>query len=346
MRRISAQLVLIASLLAPFACAQSVVRVGVLGLFHPRELELDPSGSQPLWIDGTCESFLLNGEPGHRRLLLHASGDRVQIRGISASRIQVAARDGRPLGFQLSVPGKLHRIYEGTLTITAMRNELIAVVTMDRENAVATIVASEMPPNAPVEALKAQAVVSRSFLNAGPRHHGFDFCDTTHCQFLRSPEEANARVQAAVQSTRGMVLSWHDHPIAALYSSRCGGQTRTLQDAGMEPGNGYPYYEVPCPWCRRHPFHWQSRVPAGAEMPNPGNESSRIAHARLWGWSALPGARYTVESDSDGVLLRGKDMGNGLGLCQFGAIGMAATGADYRAILAHYYPNSEFTQLP
>src|SRR5208283_1270192 len=65
---------------------------------------------------------------------------------------------------------------------------LTAVVTMDLEPAVASVVAAEGTVDAPSEALKALAVAARSYFVAGKgRHRDFDFCDTTHCQFLREP---------------------------------------------------------------------------------------------------------------------------------------------------------------
>lgn len=332
-------------LLALPAAAQSDIRFGVLGLFHPRELEIAPASSQPLRISGARQALIINGEPGHRRLLLRASGDRILISGFSATQVQASARNGSPVRFQLTIPGKLHRVYEGALIVTASRDQLTSIVSMDREAAVATIVASEMKVDAPIEALKAQAVVTRSFVAAGPRHRAFDFCDTTHCQYLRSPDDVSSRVRAAVEATRGVVLTWRNHVIPALYASRCGGQTRTLREAGMDPGDGYPYYSVPCRWCREHPVRWQTRIPSGTPAPDPASEPSRIAHARLWGWSALPGDRFSIEHDRDGILIDGRNIGHALGLCQFGAIGMASSGADYRSILSHFYPNTELTQV-
>jgi stage II sporulation protein D len=123
----------------------------------------------------------------------------------------------------------------------------LAIVTMDRETAVASIVAAESPPGAPIEARKAQAVVARSFLIAARgRHDGFDFCDTTHCQFLREPASPTSPARRAQEATASLVLTYQGRPIAALYSANCGGRTRTLADAGwqVEP---YPYFAVDCP---------------------------------------------------------------------------------------------------
>ena len=303
MKHAARRLSILLLLLAIQASAQSLVRFGVLGLFHPGELELSPAGSQTLLIAGMPQPLILNGEPEQHSLLLRASGDHITVSGIRTGQIEASARDGLPAHFQLKVPGKLQRVYEGTLRVTASNGVLVAVVSMERETAVATIVASEMPLNAPLEALKAQAVVTRSFLSAGSRHEAFDFCDTTHCQYLRSPDEISSRVRSAAKDTRGLVLIWHSGVVAAFYSSRCGGHTQSLQDAGIKSGNGYPYYGVACAWCRAHPLRGRA---------------------------------------SDNAI---RSSGHRLGLCQYGAIGMAAAGADFRSILAHYYPNTDFIRL-
>jgi peptidoglycan hydrolase-like amidase len=124
---------------------------------------------------------------------------------------------------------------------------LQAIVRMELENAVASIVAAESPPAAPLEERKAQAVLTRSFLIAGHRRHeGFDFCDTTHCQFLREAPPAGSLSARAAGDTRELVLAYQGRVIAALYSANCGGKTRTPADAGWneEP---YPYFAVDCP---------------------------------------------------------------------------------------------------
>ncbi|HEY2857221.1 MAG TPA: SpoIID/LytB domain-containing protein [Terracidiphilus sp.] len=323
--------------------AQSEVQFGVLGLFHPGTLVLQASSGPAISLAGNSDEVILSNR-GRRRETLRADGDRVIVEHTSASAWQAAERDGSPAHFQLSVPGKIVRTYEGKLTVTAHHGELIAVVTMDMETAIASIVAAEMPARAPLEALKAQAVVTRSFLSAGKRHSEFDFCDTTHCQFLRSPDDASRRVFEAVNATRGLVLAYQHKPLAAMYASRCGGQTRTLRDLGMNGADGYPYYSVRCKWCREHPVHWQSRVETTEDAPRSGNEAIRIERARQWGWSAIPGSTFTAEKEEQGLRITGHSIGHGVGLCQFGAIGMASGGADLRAILAHYYPNTELIQ--
>jgi len=44
--------------------------------------------------------------------------------------------------------------------------------------------------------------------------------------------------------------------------------------------------------------------------------------------------------------LEGHSVGHSVGMCQYGAIGMAASGASFRQILSHYYPNTSLISLP
>jgi len=252
--------------------------------------------------------------------------------------------------FRLTVPGRFHRVYRGRLTIQARKGELLAVVMMDCETAVASIVAAEMVESAPIEALKAQAVATRSFLSAGAKHLDFDFCDTTHCQFLKSPPPVTSRVSRAVQATRGLVIAYQGKLLAAMYSSRCGGHTRSLRDVGLEADKAsvesYPYYAVPCAWCWKHPFTWRSSMDESAHAPQSGDERKRIAAARQLGWSAIPSSDFTATQDGSGWQLEGHSVGHGIGMCQHGAAGMANSGAGFREILDHYYPNTTLVLEP
>ena len=337
----------------PLAAQARDPSFSVLALFHPHQLELQPASGSVLSISsGEVDTphVILNGEAAPRRLIFRAEAGKVVADDRSATRWTVTARDGSIVPFELAVPGKLRRVYRGRLTLTARDGVLQAIVSMDRETAVASIVAAEMPATAPIEALKAQAVVARSFLVAGPtasvRHQGYDFCDTTHCQFLRSPPAAGSAASQAAEATRGLVIGYRGQPLAAMYSSRCGGQTRSLRDVGLNPGDAYPYFPVRCAWCRSHPQQWHSRIPTDGPAPQPGNEPDRIRQARQWGWSALPGSDFTATRDGSAWVVDGHSIGHGVGMCQAGAIGMAAGGAGFRDVLRHYYPNTEVLPWP
>jgi stage II sporulation protein D len=52
-----------------------------------------------------------------------------------------------------------------------------------------------------------------------------------------------------------------------------------------------------------------------------------------------------MRKEGEDIVLRGVGQGHGIGLCQAGAKAMAEEGADFRGILAHYYPNTVVTKL-
>lgn len=224
-------------LLCGLTASAEVVRIGVFHLFHPTELRVSPAAGALLMTSGDA------------RVVLEGRQSQLIRLGRISSPVRVSARDGSAADFRLSIPGKIERQFYGTLTVSAGDHRLVAVVTMDREVAVASVVAAEMPPGAPIQALKAQAVVARSYFAASrARHDDVEFCDTTHCQFLREWPGPSSAAFRATQETRDLLLAFRGVPFAALYSASCGGQTRALED----PDSGYPYRSVPCEYCSRH----------------------------------------------------------------------------------------------
>jgi peptidoglycan hydrolase-like amidase len=282
----------------------ATVRIGVFGLFHPVALDVTPVHGQVWAIESGVESN--QGSNGRRQILEGSASARLR----SPSR--VTGRDGGEAAFMLSVPGrgsgvpgldghpKIQREFHGRLEILQRDGHLVAIVTMDLETAVASIVAAEGSAAVPFEARKAQAVVTRSFLAAGRgRHADFDFCDTTHCQFLREPPAGSSTAHRAAAETRGQMLTYEGRVIAALYSADCGGHTRALAEsgwgdgksgewAGANPNFAYPYFAVECPV-------------GGAISGHPVS-------------------------------------GHQVGMCQVGAAEMARRGSTFQEILRHYFP--------
>lgn len=338
---------LAAALFATTAWAPAqTVNIRVFTLFHPTELRLASAQNATVVLKAGDVRVVLNNEHDHRSAQILLESGHLLLNGTPVPSIHAASRGGDPVDFTLSIPGRISRHYQGTLLVTAGPHSLQPVVAMDTETAVASVVAAEMPPSTPLEAMKAQAVAARSFLAAGGPHSDGEFCDTTHCQFLRDPPPPSSRAAIATRQTRGLVLTWHGQPLAAMYSRRCGGTTRTLHDIGV-PAQGYPYFAVECTWCRRHPSTWTRALSTsdGRNLKS-SNEQARLALDRAHGWSAIPSNNYHAISGLDGLILQGQGEGHGLGLCQFGAAGMAEEGAGFAEILRHYYPETELKTLP
>jgi peptidoglycan hydrolase-like amidase len=159
--------------------------------------------------------------------------------------VTLAGTNQETCAMVLEIPGVLRRRFSGTLRIEADGNVLLPVITMNLETAVSSVTGAEMPVSgAPREALMAQAVVARSFLvAAAPRHTGYDFCDTTHCQFLRSPASPDSLVDQAVRRTSALALKTQNAIVPCRYSAACGGHTDCREELN------YRYQSVTCQGC-------------------------------------------------------------------------------------------------
>jgi stage II sporulation protein D len=334
-------------LLAHSVHAQDV-HIGVLGLFHPHQLTLKATPAAAFIVQAGKKIFVLERSSGQDAATITSSGDdlilQVGNRLVQASVIHAASRSGGATDFVLAVPEKMSRQYHGLLDVKAVSGILVPVVGMDLETAVASVVQAESDPDAPLEALKAQSVATRSYFVAGrKRHHDFDFCDTTHCQFLREPPLPDSQAARATFATRGLVLAYREQAVAAMFTRSCGGRTRTPEEVGM-PHQAYPYFPVVCGYCQRNPSRWTRQVSAAdaADLRQRG-ESSRLDIDRRLGWDAVPSNNFTTHSKTRGAILEGAGQGHGIGLCQQGAKAMAQVGASFREILKHYYPNTTLT---
>ncbi len=112
------------------------------------------------------------------------------------------------------------------------------VTEMKLETYLAGAVVTEMGASAPLEALKAQAVASRTYAAAAHRHSdvGADVCTTAHCQEWKRVDPIVApEVFRAVSETWGTVAAFDGKLIDAFFFEHCDGHTRSAADAHMSP---------------------------------------------------------------------------------------------------------------
>jgi stage II sporulation protein D len=255
------------------------VRISLFTLFRPEAIEVrvaSPEGAV----------FSANGRASGRAI---ARGDLIRLR-LSGSRLEIvftgqSAADTEsivtsearivPTGsatLELSLPGRIKRTVRGDLSIdpgAGGRGPLRILLTTDREAAVASVVAAEIDGREP-EAVKALAVAVRTFVLSHPGRHsneGFDFCDTTHCQFYRGEHDAlegaaSSVVANAVAATQGQILTFEGRSVEGYYSAACGGISAT---PSMVWGGhtDYSYSRIVCRWCHRSRFSkWERSAPA------------------------------------------------------------------------------------
>ncbi len=173
--------------------------------------------------------------PGGKEYSLH---DRLRLLGSGVALKNVQVGTGYHWEHQES------RSYAGELELAVDNGGRLTVINVvNLEAYLRGVVAGEMPSNFPAEALKAQAMVSRTlFMNNFYRFHrgaDFDVCDEVHCQVYVGLSQQNENASSAVASTRGMVLTYGDQLCTATYSAVCGGHTEDA--AEVWEGDGQPY---------------------------------------------------------------------------------------------------------
>jgi len=342
--------ILIAVLLASCALSAQEVRIGVLSLFHPHELTVQPAAGTAIVLHGDQHAITLESNSSIGQVDIRAASSSVVVRlpgrSLRLPKVVFTSRKNESADFVLAIPGRISRHYHGKLELEVVSGLLVPIVTMDLETAVASVVAAEGLPGSPIEALKAQAVAARSYFVTGrERHKMFDFCDTTHCQFLREPPAIGTAAFNASAETRGLVIAYNAKTFAAMYTRSCGGHTRTPADVGMASGE-YPYYSVECKYCRDHPARWRSQITAtDAVSLRSSNESARLAVDRRLGWGAVQSDDFAMTRRGTQLVVEGVGQGHGIGLCQAGAVGMANERFNFRQILAHYYPNTKIVSV-
>jgi len=128
--------------------------------------------------------------------------------------------------------------YNGAFQYSRRDGALLTVLQIvDIEDYVKGILPYEMSNTWPMEALKAQAVVARTFAMRSLLRHGtqgFDLCVTEHCQVYRGRGLANERTDQAVEETRGIYVTYDGQPAETVYASSNGGASENVENVWLE----------------------------------------------------------------------------------------------------------------
>ena len=127
--------------------------------------------------------------------------------------------------------------YRGKLKIVHNKklNTLIPINVVNMEEYLQGVISSEMPTAFPMDALRAQAVLARTYATkhlGKHRAYGYDVCDTQNCQVYGGVSAESERANAAVESTMGEILTYQNKPIESVFSANTGGMTQSSKDAG------------------------------------------------------------------------------------------------------------------
>jgi len=149
--------------------------------------------------------------------------------------------------------------YRGSLVVTPQPGGLLVVNDVDLESYVKSVVPSEVPPAWPKEALRAQAIIARTYAlyhtRGAPR---FDVVSSVQSQVYRGYAAENPRTSEAVDDTRGVIVRSNGRPAFTPYHSTSSGPT---EDAIEVWGIDEPYLKgVECPFDEESAYHrWDRR---------------------------------------------------------------------------------------
>jgi stage II sporulation protein D len=275
------------------------------------------------------------------------------------------------------------RALRGTLSVIWIgQRKLIVVNELPIEKYLVGLLGSELSSTWPLPALMAQAVAARTYAMARirkTRHQTlplpYDIVSTVQAQVYHGAHREDPRLRQAVNETKGQVLTQNGRLISAYYHSCCGGRTERAENVWSGEAGPPPIDDQ---YCERSPKrNWSlkisrkelARVLQGQGLINgPISSIATAIHSnsprtdmvliedreglkmikatrlrRLIGYNKIKSTWFEVKTKGHDVVFTGRGHGHGVGLCQWGAKGMAEAGRSYREILRHYYPHARIS---
>jgi stage II sporulation protein D len=288
----------------------------------------------------------------------------------------------------LVVPHKKDIFYkEKIVTVNEIKEEKVVklldsnkIISLSLEDYIIGVVSCEMPASYEIEALKAQAVASRTYaLEKMNYNNNYDLENSTNNQCYHSNDKLKSKwgnnyekyynkIKKAVNETKGYYITYKGEIIKAFYFSTSNGYTEDVQDVF---GSKLDYLSsVESSWDKNNKNFEKTISFNELDFLNKLNikeskvnkieiisrtKSNRvneiiINNSKFKGttFRKLLGIRSTdatIEIDDNKVYITTKGYGHGVGLSQYGANEMAKQGHTYDEILKYYYKNVEINNV-
>jgi stage II sporulation protein D (peptidoglycan lytic transglycosylase) len=300
----------------------------------------------------------------------------IEVRGLSVTGLRLSPTSGVSLRVN-------KREYPGTIEVVASGDNLVVVNELPLEEYLAGAVKAEAGDKMPLEMLKAQAIVARTYaayhqhLNAGKPYQMV--ASTAHQQYV-GRVAADSPVWTAVRETEGQVMLLQGALFPAFYHTDSGGHTEDPRVV-FGTANMPAIKPVRVDFASESPHHdWRLDMPLselGSLLLKGGISVGRIVAVEVLERSSSLRATYIAVRGLKGTaMLRGNDLrrligydtlkstlfavavngtvarfvghgyGHGVGLDQWRAKTMADLGYDARQILEYYYPGAVLASLP
>lgn len=267
--------------------------------------------------------------------------------------------------------------YRGNAEISSSEKGLLVVNELPLEQYLVGLINCEISSAWPIEAVKAQAVIARTYAlqRKETRKKALYHLESTVIdQVYEGCLIEDSRAARAVHETAGEVLVYEGKIIQAFYHSNCGGRTEASENVWGAP---LPYLKgVSCEYCLANPStSWEQKLSlkqieerlraAGHKVgtlyelrPGPFNNRGRLKYIsavssrgtvnltgdqfrKALGYGVIKSTNFKLKTSNGDIHFFGLGNGHGVGLCQWGAKQRALEGFSYAEILSYYYPGTE-----
>ena len=232
------------------------------------------------------------------------------------------------------------------------------------------------------ESIKAQAVVARTYAlyqKENRKDNPYHMEATTTDQVYGGVRREDERTNKAAKDTQGIVLTYEGKLAKVFYHSISGGITEDVTDVWGGEGNNY-LKSIKCDFDKDAPnYQWETEIDAvDLEMllsrngikvdgilsiePVSFTSSGRVSELqirhkngiekisgvnfrKIIGYETIRSTLFRIKEGEGSFIFYGKGSGHGVGLCQWGAKGMAEKGYSYIDILKYYYPGIEIKKI-
>ncbi|NET78486.1 SpoIID/LytB domain-containing protein [Okeania hirsuta] len=270
--------------------------------------------------------------------------------------------------------------YRGRTHIIPSKSGVTAINYIDIEQYLYSVIGAEMNGNWPQEVLKAQAVAARSYALNKRQENSNNFYDLGNDQLWQVYQGIKTESQgtyAAVDATKGQVLTYNGQIILALFHSSSGGHTENVEDVWSNP---LPYLRAVPDFDQDAPVYEWTESFTQAELkqrisgvgniismtPQTTTPHNSVITIKVLGDAGvktlqgtditaalgLKSTRFTVTPNKDegqqipsSFQITGKGFGHAVGMSQWGAYNLARNGYNYQQILLYYYQGANLARI-
>lgn len=284
---------------------------------------------------------------------------------VSDSVFFTARSDNAAFSLRVNSKAPIIQNYSGDLLCKPDLGTILLINNCDFEKYIAGVVKAEGGSGRNIEYFKSQAVLARTYMFRYFEKHksdGYNLCDDVHCQAFNGMSFDTILNQAALETREEVVFDNDNNLIISSFHSNCGGETSPAEYVWL---TGQSYLKrVSDPFCAGSAnSKWEKRISGdewskflnktghqvkgedlssyafsqSARMAYYHAGSIRIPFTTIRNELGLKSSFFSVVPKGDSLIFRGRGYGHGVGLCQEGAMQMAARGYDYRHIIAFYF---------